>query len=168
MNSWDWRIENPPKSRICSKTDPSLTTETQRTQRILTQMSTDSLKMMWRATKCLVQAELVHPFLSPHNLPTLPHCQLRCAKSLSASADCASFSLLAPRAPALACSAGVLSSTENQSFFCLRCPRSGINNAEALGICGEQEMTVTSLLVRAFGDTRSNLELSSVNSVSLW
>jgi hypothetical protein len=39
--------------------------------------------MLWRSTKCLVQAWLVHPFLALHTVPTLPRCHLRSAQPLS-------------------------------------------------------------------------------------
>jgi hypothetical protein len=52
-----------------------------------TQRDADSLKMLWRATKCLVQRSFVHPFLALHSLPTLPRCQLRSAQLLSECTD---------------------------------------------------------------------------------
>ena len=42
-----------------------------------------SLKVPRRATKCLVQARLVHPFLPLHGLPALPRCHVRSANHLS-------------------------------------------------------------------------------------
>ena len=42
-----------------------------------------SLKVPRRATKCLVQAELVHPFLAPHGLTAHQRCQVRSANHLS-------------------------------------------------------------------------------------
>ena len=52
-----------------------------------TQMSVDSLKMLWRSMIRFVHAWLVHPFLSLHTLPTLPLCQLRSAQPLSEYTD---------------------------------------------------------------------------------
>ena len=46
-------------------------------------MSTDSLKMLWRVTRCSQQARLASPSLTLHTLPTLKRCQLRFANHLS-------------------------------------------------------------------------------------
>ena len=42
-----------------------------------------SLKVPRRATKCLVQARLVHPFLAPHGLTAHQRCHVRSANHLS-------------------------------------------------------------------------------------